>query len=287
MNTQSFKPVSFTPVSQNNLFSPTRSPIRSPIKSTPQETLENTIFANNLPSSSLPLSNNNGNGGNALELLSFSNILNDEIPEIKNILKQYYSVGTNDQLITALKKDQRDLFSKCKNKFTSGGVPIVDLNQFNGLSSEDNYCFDVADISNRFENGNFINPFTGKFFSDDFIRAFQTKIRSLYARNISFESVSNLINHDTIQRLKLRLILQRSEKTPQQIKDIIDWFFKLDDKALNIFIARNLRANPIPVFKTFLDKQKFALDNWIIMSWAYLNEQTKAKTTGPFSFLFG
>lgn len=271
---QTFKPIKYIPV-------------------TPINTVEkkDVIFPENV----LPLNqtqinintNTNPTDTNSLQILSFAEILDEEIPAIKGILKQFYSIGTDSQLIDALKKDQRELFSNCKNKFTSGGVPTVKLNQFNGLSSEDNYCFDISDIANRFENGNFINPFTGKFFSDEFIKKFQLKIRSLYARNISFSSITSLIHYDTIQRLKLKLIFKQSGNSDSQANDTIERFFKLTDKELDIFISRNLKASPIPIFKTFSEKQKYAIDNWILMSWAYLNEQTKAKTSGPFSFLFG
>jgi hypothetical protein len=282
------KPKSFIPITPSTLNSPTHSPLKSPVHTLPQTVSEfpDTV----LPLNQKPTTNIQSNKGedlNELQILSFSEILNAEIPAIKGILKQYYSIGSDSQLIDALKKDQKELFSNCKNNFTSGGIPVVSLNQFNGLSSEDNYCFDIADIANRFENGNFINPFTGKFFSDDFIRKFQTKIRTLYARNISFSNITNLIHYDTIQRLKLKLILKRSGNSDSQANDTIQRFFNLNDNELNIFIARNLKASPIPKFKTFLEKQKYAIDNWILMSWAYLNEQTKAKTTGPFSFLFG
>jgi hypothetical protein len=283
------KPVNFLPITPtvNSPVSSFRSPINTQNNSFTTVFPENVLPLNQKITNDIAITGTGTGDTNSLQILSFSEILDAEIPAIKGILKQFYSIGSDSQLIDALKKDQKDLFSKCKNNFTSGGIPVVSLNQFNGLSSEDNYCFDIADIANRFENGNFINPFTGKFFSDDFIRKFQTKIRTLYARNISFSNITNLIHYDTIQRLKLKLILKRSGNNDTQANDTIKKFFSLNDNELNIFISKNLKASPVPIFKTFQEKQKYAIDNWILMSWEYLNEQTKAKTTGPFSFLFG
>lgn len=210
-----------------------------------------------------------------LDVLSWDKLLSQEIPDVKKILFDMFNVNNEFSLEIQIRKSQQYYFSKCKNKVTSGGVCTEDLHEFNGISSEDGYCFDLSDLSKRFENGDFTNPFTNNLFTKEFVKKFKELVQKVSAKG-NYSNILDAINYDTLQKIKLKRILSGSYKE-NEIKQMTKNFFNLDSKNLDNFIHYNLGIKEFPTFDDVEKKRKFALDTYILKKWNNLSSIQKRK----------
>ena len=222
-----------------------------------------------------------------LEFLSNYNLIQLEKPEICQILADLYNIPLS-QLKENLRQDQKQLFSTCKNKYTSGGIPTNTLNAFNGLTDEKGYCFDLYDLLHRFEKGDFLNPFTGKYFTKEFVLAFQSSIQNLYSKSNQIQSLKQIIQSDSLQRLKINQVLLRMGiKNELERQNRIQTFLNLKESDLDLFISTNLKQPEIlNTLNSYSEKQKYAIDSWILKIVMNLTEREKASSQNPLEKLY-
>ena len=129
-----------------------------------------------------------------------------------NNIEDYVTYSNKDISDLGFNVDSIVTGKKCMNKVTSGGVLVSDLKKASSVIEYTNtektigYCFDISDITIRFKNNNFINPFTNKPFSKDFVIQYSDKIRILYKNSSNIN-----VDIDT-RKLKLGYLLEKIDE---------------------------------------------------------------------------
>lgn len=232
---------------------------------------------------------------NYLDILSYSGLLANSEQSVRDLLGRYYKLSDTspDSISKAISRDQDNVFNVCSNKNTPSGIRVDYLNRFSGIveytssNQSSGYCFDIADIARRFEHNDFVNPFTGKYFSDTFIQTFKTRLQDIYAQNgNSDSSVTDIVNSYKIGRIKLEsaFSLIEPKTTKNQLAQRVDNFLSTlsDPATLDQFISRNLKTSA----PEGSNKLEFAIDTWVSNVSRFYSEQEKAKMSSPVSFFY-
>jgi len=192
-----------------------------------------------------------------------------------NNIEDYVTYSNKDISDLGFNVDSIVTGKKCMNKVTSGGVLVSDLKKASSVIEYTNtektigYCFDISDITIRFKNNNFINPFTNKPFSKDFVIQYSDKIRILYKNSSNIN-----VDIDT-RKLKLGYLLEKIDEN----NSVVDKFYNLDEKNMRRFAISNLKID-----KKILDAINskdlvdFIVNEWSEKLLSIISEREVSKT---------